>query len=339
MIDKKIKFSIMSPVYNVEKYLDACIESVLNQTYKNYELILIDDGSTDGSGKKCDEYAAKYSQIKVFHKENGGVMSARRYALDRIEGGWCVFLDSDDILENCALEKIYNYIMQYDCDCIVYRAEKVLKGESIYTYKEEENAPFVISDKKELYKKVFFSSNYNNIWRKAVKRSVFAGWDYSPFFHISMGEDLLQSLEIYKNANKFLFVNDSLYRYRLNSESITQKYMKSNYRPDFTVSEEVLKFIISEDLFSEKDMNEYRDYNIKLLLNEVIAIGENFPTYKKQKEHFKTIINSEYYKTFLSNGLTDPSAFAKKKYVYYLLKHKMFFALFVLFKLRNRKHS
>lgn len=337
MIDKKIKFSIMSPVYNVEKYLDECVESVLNQTYKNYELILIDDGSTDGSGKKCDEYAAKYSQIKVFHKPNGGLMSARRYALERIDGDWCIFLDSDDLLEVDSLEKIYNYIVTYNSDCIIYRMSRFFEDKIISNAPLEEKSPFLISAKRELYSKTLFSSLYNAMWRKAVKRSVFAGWDYSPFFHISMGEDLLQSLEIYKNANDFLFVNDSLYRYRLNSESITQRYMKSNYRPDFTVSEEVLKFIKSENVFSEDDMKEYRDYNIKLFTNEIILISINFTDFKKQKELFEMIQDSDYYKSFLSKGLNKPAKLGKRKYIYYLFKYKQYRILSILLKHRNKK--
>ena len=335
--DEKIKFSIMAPVYNVEKYLDACVESVLNQTYHNYELILIDDGSTDSSGKKCDEYAAKYPQIKVFHKPNGGLMSARRYALEHIEGDWCIFLDSDDALEKGALETIYNYIFEYDCDCVIYRAKKVFDEKIIYTYKEEANAPFVISDKRELYKKVLFSSNYNNLWRKAVKRSVFVGWDYSPYFHISMGEDLLQSLEIYKNANDFLFVNDCLYRYTLNSDSITQRYMKSNYRPDFTVQKKVLEFLETENIFSKEDFDEFRDYNIKLLIHELISISINFGDFKKQKEFFKIIQDSDYYKLFLSKKLKKPSTLGKRKYIYYLFKKNQYKILSFCLKHRNKK--
>lgn len=336
-LNKEIKFSIMSPVYNVEKYFDACIESVLNQTYKNYELILIDDGSTDSCGKKCDEYAEKYPQIKVYHKPNGGIMSARRYALERIDGDYCIFLDPDDALYPNALETIYNYIVEYDCDCIVYARERVFKDKVLSRSDWEENAPLLISDKKELYKKVFFSSYYNVMWRKAVKRSVFQGWDFTPYFHISMGEDLLQSLEIYKNAESFLFVNDCLYRYTLNSESITQKLMSQNYVPDFTVKERVLDFIRSEGLFTDNDINDFRDYNIRLLISELISITESFPDFKKQKELFKIIENSDYYKSFLSKGFKDTTELGSKKYIYYLFKNKNYKTLSILLKYRFKK--
>lgn len=336
-LNKEIKFSIMSPVYNVEKYFDACIKSVLNQTYKNYELILIDDGSTDSCGKKCDEYAEKYPQIKVYHKLNGGIMSARRYALEKIDGDYCIFLDPDDALYPNALETIYNYIVEYDCDCIVYARERVFEDKVLSRSDWEENAPLLISDKKELYKKVFFSSYYNVMWRKAVKRSVFQGWDFSPYFHISIGEDLLQSLEIYKNAKSFLFVNDCLYRYTLNLGSVTQKPKPDNYTPDFTVSEKVLKFIDEEGIFTDKDVNDFRDYNIRLLISELISITESFPDFKKQKELFKIIENSDYYKSFLSKGFKDTTELGSKKYIYYLFKNKNYKTLSILLKYRFKK--
>ena len=100
--------SVIVPVYNVEDYLDRCIESIINQTYKNLEIILVDDGSTDSSGKKCDEYALRDGRIKVFHKENGGVSSARNMGLDIATGDYIGFVDSDDLLEHNMYEMLLN---------------------------------------------------------------------------------------------------------------------------------------------------------------------------------------------------------------------------------------
>ena len=94
--------SIIVPVYNTEKYLDQCIQSVLAQTYTNWELLLIDDGSTDSSGAICDKYAAEDNRIRVFHKENGGVSSARNLGLDNAQGEWISFVDADDCEVNFA---------------------------------------------------------------------------------------------------------------------------------------------------------------------------------------------------------------------------------------------
>ena len=96
--------SVIVPVYNAEKYLCRCIDSILAQTYKDFELLLIDDGSKDSSGAICDEYAAKDSRVRVFHKENGGVGFARNVGLDHAQGDWVTFVDSDDWVDVCWLQ-------------------------------------------------------------------------------------------------------------------------------------------------------------------------------------------------------------------------------------------
>ena len=100
-----MKFSILIPVYNVERYLEQCLESVINQTFGDYEVIIVDDGSTDNSSYICDSFAEKYPEkIYVIHKENQGLISARRIAIDKAQGEFCIFVDSDDFIE-CNLEQ------------------------------------------------------------------------------------------------------------------------------------------------------------------------------------------------------------------------------------------
>ena len=108
--------SVIVPVYNAEKYLKECIRSILNQTIQNLELILVNDGSTDGSGYICDEYINKDNRIKVIHKENGGVSSARNMGISEATGEYFTFVDSDDYLEPNALEILYNDIIIYNAD-------------------------------------------------------------------------------------------------------------------------------------------------------------------------------------------------------------------------------
>ena len=116
MIEKIPLFSILVPVYNVEKYLKECIESVLKQTYTNYEVILINDGSTDNSGKICNDYAEKYSQIRVYHQENRGLMLARKQGILKASGKYCLFLDSDDYYAETLLEQVEKYINDHGFD-------------------------------------------------------------------------------------------------------------------------------------------------------------------------------------------------------------------------------
>ena len=125
------KISIIVPVYNVEKYLSRCIESILSQSFTDFELLLIDDGSRDSSGAICDEYASKDARIRVFHKENGGVSSARNLGLDNARGEYVVFIDADDIVKEQYLE----HLMYSDADLVV-------AGVKSFGIREKQYVPF-----------------------------------------------------------------------------------------------------------------------------------------------------------------------------------------------------
>ena len=118
-------FSAILPVYNVEKYLEECVESFLRQTFSDFEVILVDDGSKDSSPAICDEYAKNDSRVKVIHKENGGQSTARNVGLEKAEGQYIVYLDSDDfITSDTFFEDIYNKIQETDSDIVLYKYSK-----------------------------------------------------------------------------------------------------------------------------------------------------------------------------------------------------------------------
>ncbi len=120
MKDLKPKISVIIPVYNVENYLRECVDSVLNQTFSDYEIILVDDGSTDISGKICDKYAVKDDRVNVIHKKNGGLSNARNVGLKKAVGEYIYFLDSDDYIKTDALEKLYNTAISEKADVVFF---------------------------------------------------------------------------------------------------------------------------------------------------------------------------------------------------------------------------
>lgn len=117
-MENHVVISVIVPVYNVEKYLSQCIESILNQTFNNWELILIDDGSTDNSGEICDEYATKDNRIRVIHKENGGISSARNTGLNATKGDYIAFVDSDDYIAMDMFEKMLDIAIKTNADMV-----------------------------------------------------------------------------------------------------------------------------------------------------------------------------------------------------------------------------
>ena len=122
--------SIIVPVYNAEKYLHRCVDSILAQTFTDFELLLINDGSKDNSGKICDEYAAKDPRVRVFHKENGGVSSARNMGLDNAKGEWVTFVDSDDWLVHNIYEKMLHKLVEENADLCLCDINMYWGGES-----------------------------------------------------------------------------------------------------------------------------------------------------------------------------------------------------------------
>lgn len=313
-----MKFSILIPVYNVEKYISECLESVLAQTYTCFEAIIIDDGSTDNSGRICDDYAGRDARLKVYHRENQGLISARRAAIKKATGDFYMFLDSDDMLTEDALSTIKKAIDKYDCDCLFYGYEQ-FEGKKILSqvFDPEEK---VLEDKKEIYRDCFLSTNRNPLCRKAVRASVFQDFDYSPYYHLQLREDLLQSLEIYKYSRKIAYISNILYRYRLNHASITHD--RSDYLPDNTIRKKVLDFLVEEGVFSREDFLEYRDFCIGLLIIELIRIATLDQDIDRKMQKYTLIRDDTYYQDFLKLGITNRKTIGSKAIIYDLFNKK-----------------
>ena len=187
----KPTFTIIVPVYNVEHYLQRCIESVLTQSYRDFELILVDDGSKDNSGTICDEYAKKDNRVRVFHKENEGVSSARNVGLDEAEGEYITFVDSDDYLLPTALLNIQNVLNK--TDAVLY----------LFDYQQNDTPsrlPFgEMLSKEEFIKAVLTYKLQTSPWAKIYRRSLLNGVQFNPALVI--GEDLLFNFEYVMQLN------------------------------------------------------------------------------------------------------------------------------------------
>lgn len=301
-MDNSIKFSIMTPVYKVEQYLPECIESVLDQTYGNFEFILVDDGSPDRSGEICDEYAKKDSRISVFHKPNGGLMHARRYALERAQGDYYVFLDSDDYLSLDTLETLNRYISETGADCVIYGFEWLRPEGTVHVQCAPCDCGRVISDRRELYNIIFNNDSYNSLCRKCVRASCFDGRDHSASYHIKNGEDCVQTIEIIENARSVVFIPELLYRYRYNSTSITHSNEFDNYSADFEVSKIVLGFLRRAGVLTEEDMDRLRNKELDEMAVEIKRICRYASTREHKRSAIASIRESSFYGEFLEAG-------------------------------------
>lgn len=202
--------SCIIPVYNTEKYLHRCIESVLAQTFTDWEMLLIDDGSTDASGSICDEYAVKDKRIRVFHKENGGISSARNLGLNYAQGEWIFFVDSDDSLPKTSLESLLS--RSSDANIIAGGFFFVLGGDKIVETLKE---PKFIS--RDLDRKIP-TAYMATVWGKLFKRKICPMFDE----RVRFAEDTLFILSCVRETDRIKLVDDTVYTY--NNDAFPDKY-------------------------------------------------------------------------------------------------------------------
>ncbi len=216
------KISIIVPVYNVEKYLLQCIDSICSQTFSDFELILVDDGSLDRSGEICDKYALQDNRVKVIHKPNGGVSSARNTGLDNAQGEYVMFCDSDDYAEPQWCEELLNMIQKHPeswcfCGCHCVDAnDKIFKSNCVYN-KECNYQILSMSEYWNIYK-----TNYSALlWIRIFNNEIIKKYNIRFDENMSVSEDVLFNLEYGKHCNEFAIVNLPLYNHRsyLNNEA------------------------------------------------------------------------------------------------------------------------
>lgn len=215
-------------VYNVEKYLSICIDSLVNQTFSNIEIILVDDGSTDSSGRICDEYASKDSRIRVIHKKNGGLGTARQAALENANGDYLYVCDADDWVETTILEKLYNRAKETGadiemCDYISEYGDGK-KTFSCYGKKVSKNQSTIIYDT--------LNDHFpSSVWSRLFKRSIFQDNNISWEAGINMGEDFLIFLKVLQVPVVIDYLPEPLYHYRRmpGESSLTNKVTLSSY--------------------------------------------------------------------------------------------------------------
>lgn len=224
--------SIIIPVYNVEYYLRECLNSVILQTYNNLEIICVDDGSTDNSGVVAEEYASLDNRITVYHKKNGGLSSARNVGLQVCRGKFIMFLDSDDMISDDAIEKIVLKFAETNADILVFGAE-------LFPYSGTEHEKIVerylttpnkMYVGKEIYEKALFCEESCNIfvWNKVFKAEMLRGDSFDET--ILLGEDRCFLFDVIPKACILVLTDEKLYKYRQKREtSLTGSFVKKDF--------------------------------------------------------------------------------------------------------------
>lgn len=241
--------SVIIPVYNVEKYLDRCMNCVLNQTYKNIEIILVDDGSTDSGGEICNRYQKEDNRIVVIHKANGGLSDARNKGIDAARGDYIVFIDSDDMVSQYFIEKLYSALTKTNADiAMCYNMTFSDIGE-IKDFPQ--NQEIRVIDKEEFFNRLYFPKHNQCIsaWNKIYKRSFF---EKVRFPYGKLHEDSYTTYLFIDQAERIAILPEALYYYFRNPEGIMRSKIKLSRLDDIEAHLNTLRYMYEHNYESAK---------------------------------------------------------------------------------------
>ena len=230
--------SIIVPIYNVGKYLPRCIESILNQTFNNFELILVNDGSTDNSGVVCDDYAKKDTRIKIIHKSNGGVSSARNAGLYVAKGEYIGFVDPDDYIDKNMYEKLYRLCIDNNSDIAICRFNREINGK---IQNKESTEEIIELNNMEAMNELF----KGNLYRFSLCNKLFSKKCFNDvlFPEERIHEDLSTTYKLFANSKKAVYINYCGYIYVRRENSILTSTYNEKRLQAFIAWDEIIEFI------------------------------------------------------------------------------------------------
>lgn len=294
--------SVIVPVYKVEPYIHQCVDSILAQTYPDFELILVDDGSPDNCGKICDEYANQDSRIHVIHQENGGLSAARNAGIDAAKGEYITFVDSDDFIHPQLIRQLFDAVIKYHVDVSVCTFERFDRLTEIKIDQLNCNEAEVMTAENLL---VFHEWNYNYAWGKMYKKKLFDGIRYPVGKNF---EDVFTTYRILFAAEKekIAWLKQPLYFYYINYNGIT----RSPWTPgELTVFQGMQEQI---DFYRDRGYNRALDKEMYLYVNhfayQICRIRENKKDFRKNKKY----MNRLRYK-MMHTVLKEPKRYGYKK--------------------------
>ncbi|MBQ8805587.1 MAG: glycosyltransferase [Bacteroidaceae bacterium] len=319
--------SIIIPVYNVEKYLNRCMESVVNQTLKNIEIILIDDGSPDNSPQLCDEWGRKDSRIKVVHKVNEGLGLARNTGMEVATGKYIAFIDSDDYVEPKMYEKLYTKAISNNAD-IVYCGYKLGLDDGTFTDKSDFNEEKTFENKNDIENlsiNYFYPQNGHlmmmSVWHSIYKREIIKTKFFSE--RIVVSEDLHFQISAILNSKKIIYIPDSLYYYCYNKDSLSHSFSINK----FYNIQNLISLLLS--IYPNKKKYVYKYFfNFTLNIIRLLHGNKTLKTYEKIN-HLKNIYKVAIWREVKRE--TNNNMYIKHhKIVFMILGHNLFWLFYFL---------
>lgn len=290
--------SIIVPVYNVEKYLNNCIKSIIGQTYKNIEIILVDDGSTDNSSKICDDYAKKDKRIKVIHQKNSGLSEARNIGIKNASGTYIGFVDSDDYIAKDMFEYLFKLVKTNHADISICNYSMVTEYTNEDKSKNIEKEKIKILDSKDALKELLSEKRIQNYaWNKLYKKSLFENLSYPAKMKM---EDLGTTYKLFLKAKKIILSNQKKYFYLQRPESILNNPDSTLHINNLTLSLERYNYLNSlYPTLLENDLNMIKKI-LEFYRTKDDAVYE-YIIKKDFKSIYFSIFNKNKFKLFINS--------------------------------------
>lgn len=249
----KPKYSIVVPAYNVEDYLGDCLDSIASQGRADIEAVVVDDGSSDSTGRVLERYASERSFIRAIHQENKGLLAARRVGYANARGEYILSVDGDDGLLRGAVGAIDDVLKSCDPDCVTFGFTR--RAGALRNGRASVSPAFSRPSRQEMIALLAGTRKANSIWSKCVRRACMGvDVDFSRYGRLQNGEDLLQSITIVERSSAFAHIDAPLYFYRDNAESITKTFRDSDFADIAVARNEVHALIAREGL--ERDLDQ-----------------------------------------------------------------------------------
>ena len=289
-------FSVVLPIYKVEKYLERCIESVLSQTFDDFELILVDDGSPDNCPEICDEYAKKDDRIVVIHKENGGLVSARQAGVKVAKGDYVFNVDADDAIEKDALASAFEIIKSTNADIVSFSHKYYANGqigetvhdilaEGLYEKADIENKIYpVLLANKNMQHSLYF------LWGRALRRSLVTHNELNVSTKITIGEDVMCVVPSILQAEKVYVSHNPVYLYTIRDDSMSV----SSFPKQMRQLNVFVKCLSNIDISKIKDYKEQFSRYYCFMIFSLLASAAEGNAFEKLEEIEGIILNSEF---------------------------------------------
>lgn len=271
------KISVIVPVYNVEQYLERCVDSIINQTYKNLEIILVNDGSTDNSGQICDELAKKDDRIRVIHKKNGGVSEARNVGVKEISGEYIIFIDSDDYIDKKMFSVLYSQIKLEAADVSVCGVMNIYENNNIPQARNT-NEYLILNNEGFLREYLKGERIPGGIWNKLIKSSIAK----SIKFPVGLiYEDAYYHYELIKLARRYVITTEPLYNYYHREGSLTEGYYKKRDLSCIEIYNKFYDYVVNNYSSNREEAFFRLSYSYFVILDKMLLQDD----YKKIEEY------------------------------------------------------